>query len=340
MLRFLDSCSHYTTNAQTNVKWSGTNDSTIAPVAGVSPYGKDALAGNGNPRTVYKTLDNQSTWIAGCRVVLRFAPITATNDFYIEFQDVGSPQIGVYINADGTLSVKRGASTVLGTTASALSIGVWHYIEFKATINDTTGSYEVRVDGNTTPWLSGTGANTRATANNSANSIHYIVPGGYRTYLCDFYICDTTGSRNNNFLGDVKVEAVFPDATGTYSQWASFPSGANYTCVDEVTPNGDTDFVATSGAGLIDTYNFTTLTTTSGSILGVQTLYYMKRDDAGARVVAPIIRIGSTNYSGTQINPTESYMYHTRIQETNPATSSAWIISDINDAEFGQRLDS
>jgi hypothetical protein len=36
----------------------------------------------------------------------------------------------------------------------------------------------------------------------------------------DLYVCDSTGSTNNTFLGDVRVDTVRPIGAGNYSEFS------------------------------------------------------------------------------------------------------------------------
>jgi len=134
----------------------------------------------------------------------------------------------------------------------------------------------------------------------------------------------------------VKIECILPAANGYINQWAVFPGGDNYTAVDETAPNGDTDYVYTSGTGFIDSYAFSNLTTVSGSVFGVQVLPYARKDDAGSRSITPNIYISGVAYSGESVfSIGNTYTYYPEIFDTSPATSSAWTIAEVNASEFG-----
>jgi hypothetical protein len=65
---------------------------------------------------------------------------------------------------------------------------------------------------------------------------------------------------------------------------------------------------------------------------------YARKDDAGTRKVAPLFRISSTDYVGSDDTLSTSYQYFGQIYENSPATSAAWSISEINNAEIGLKL--
>ena len=161
---------------------------------------------------------------------------------------------------------------------------------------------------------------------------------GENRYFDDLYFCDGSGSRNNDFLGDMKVETIFPSGNGNSNDWSSSSGGDNYTNVDENPPNDDTDYNYSTLSGNIDTFAFENLTTVSGSINGIQLNILARKDDAGTKIVKQVIRRGSVDY--VIENPhymADAYAYYVDIVEEDPSTSSDWTITGINAAEFGYK---
>ena len=260
------------------------------------------------------------------------------------FTDSATPQCSLVMNADGTLSVTRGtgAATVLGTTTYTMSAGTTYYIEWKVTFHDTTGTAEIRVNGASV--LSLTSIDTKGTANASANGFMIGMDGGatnYQTFTySDLYVTDTIGSANTTFLGDVRVDAYFPNGNGNQSDFVGSDSNStdNYLLVDDATPNSDTDYVESSTATAIDSYAITNMSYTPSVIYGVQTNITAKKDDAGARSIARLIRQGGTNYVGSDAAIATSYAVYSQIDEVDPNTSSAWSKAGVDTAEFGVKV--
>ena len=94
------------------------------------------------------------------------------------------------------------------------ALNQWHYFEVKVVCHDTAGYYQVRIDGVTV--LSGTNVDTRAGAD--TRFVRFRMDEYYQ-YMDDIYICDTDGTANNDFLGQILVEAIFPNADGDNSDW-------------------------------------------------------------------------------------------------------------------------
>jgi len=107
--------------------------------------------------------------------------------------------------------------------------------------------------------------------------------------------------------------------------------------VDETTPNDDTDYVESGTAGDKDTYTYTNLTPTAGTVYGVQILPYVRKTDAGARSIKSIARHSGTEVDGPEQVLGTSFVYARDIREAKPG-GGAWSISDVNGAEFGVKV--
>lgn len=279
-----------------------------------------------------KEVSNKQTLITG--MAIKLSTTKSWNLF--EYRDSATNQIGLFTDASNQIIIKRG-STTLENTGYAIPTNEWIYLEFKATIHNSSGSYELRVNGVTI--ASDSGIDTQQTGNAYATSIMIRFDGiGASTHwLDDIYLFDDTGSFCNNFVGDVHVEAIFPDGVGYITDWVGVPSGGdNYEKVDETDPDGDTTFVATSGVGYMDSYDFGSLVSLSGSVYGLQVNAWARKDDVGSRTLNVITRPTSTTYSGeAPASLGNTYSYSVFHFPYNPATSTYWTIAEINAAEFG-----
>ena len=287
---------------------------------------------------------NYTTLICGAAV--RYDQTTGSVGLEVPFflfADKNSSQNQLSLSIEwnsGRIKVYRGNQAVLlGTTTLALSLGVYYYIEFKVTFaTGATGSFEVRVNGDTV--LSGTNvitANTNPYANNFSLWNRWT-GNNTQTFMSfdDFYLCDDSGTLNNDFRGDSRVFTSVPVQDGDYAQFA--PSGGavpHYTMVDDATPNDDTDYNSSATVGDKDSFYVTDLSG-AGAIFGVQVTLRTRKDDAGSRRIAPLIRQTATDAQGSSVSILDDYMPFRWVFEQNPVTSSAWAVSEINtDAQFG-----
>lgn len=335
-LLFCDGFDHYAT-ADIGKKWTTviTNGAAIEATTGRRGGGALMLE---NSSRVAKSVPAAQTMITG--VALKstgLSPAALSGRALIEFHDTTGNVIhlSLYPLADGSLHVYRGQTTTfLGMTATGLvTNGAYAYIEMKAKIDDAVGTVEVRVNG--TSVLTLTGIDTRNAGNAYVNSVRlgHDVGSNVEGLFDDCYICDTSGSTNNDFLGDVRIDTLYPNADGFYSQLATSTGSTHYTLVDESVPS-TTDYVSGGVAGLKDSYGFTDLTTTA-SVLGVQVCNLMYKDDAGSRSGANLVRSAGTDSQSATVALSTSPLYNLSVHQTDPATSAAWTQAAVNAMEAG-----
>lgn len=330
MLRFIDGCDHYVT-ADITKKWTSLDNSSYATISASGRNGSCLYLRSGYG--VYLTLDNQQTWIVG--FAMKYSATISGN--ILRFYDGSSTQVTLFTNAtSNTLSFARGTNnaTILATSVNALQLNTWYYIECKVTIGDAgVGNYEVRVNGTSEGWFPSTAADTKETANASANVIKFSHGGD--GYFDDIYIADGTAGVND-FLGDVKVTTLFPTSDGNATTFTPSTGSDNYAMVDEASLDSDTTYNASSTADQIDTFGLTDSTATS--ILGVQEFIVARKDDAGARTIATVCRSNGTDNVGATESPGTTYVVYRTIREVDPNTSAAWTVNGLNSAEFGYKV--
>jgi len=251
-------------------------------------------------------------------------------------RDGATEQLSIRLNASGQLIVSRNGTT-LATSTNTLAINTWYHIEWKATINNATGAYEVRVNGSSTGWIpAATGANTRATANNQITDFAIGGTSGASTgYYDDFYILDTAGSTANDFAGPQKVHTLYAAGPGNYAQWIG-NYAANYANVNETIQDSDETFNQSSTAAQKDSFVFDDVPT--GTVVAVQHVLVARQDAGAARTVRPIQRTSGTDYAGKSFPMAGSYAFYLDPRSVDPATSTAWTASGVNGAEFGYEL--
>lgn len=186
--------------------------------------------------------------------------------------------------------------------------------------------------------------NTQATGNATANQIFVGTnnnPGnGIHDYIDDLWICDGQPGLTG-YQGDCSVKALLPTGAGATTQLAATGAASNYAAVNEATQNGDTSYVASATAGQEDTYAMADLSATVAAVKGLQTVLVARKDDAGPRTVAPVLRPGGAGGSdqvGASVPLVASYAMQLQVWETNPATSAPWTPADVTAAEVGMKV--
>jgi hypothetical protein len=281
----------------------------------------------------YSLPSTYATLIMGA--AFRFSSGAATAMFAMN--DSNANQLVVAKDSNNKLVLYRGTPTgsLLATSTNSFSLDTWYHVEIKATIHNTAGAYEVRVNGSSVGWIpAATNVNTRGTANNHANQVALNATSNLVNLndIDDFYVLDTSGSRLNDFLGDSKIETKFPDGAGTTTQWTP-TAGQNFECVDNNPPN-DSVFVSSETSGHRDLYNFGNLA--DGSVLAAVLLQRASKSDAGTRSIQPACRSGGTVFLGAAQALGTSFVWYPKVYDVDPNTSAAWTLSTLNSAEFGQ----
>lgn len=335
MLLLCDSFDTYST-AQILRKYTATAG-TCAIGAANGRFGNGMqVTVNGSPHGATAVFAPTATVITGMAVKVSAVPPSQTPLFRLVEGAVSHITIG--INAVGAILAIRGTNsgTLLGSSpAGAVPIGSFSYVEAKIVVHDTTGSVVIRINGIVVLTL--TGIDTRNAG--TTGLLDGIVLGGDAsssngsiTYD-DFYLCNAAGAVNNDFLGDIRVQALLPDGTGNYAEWAP-SAGANWQCVDENPTTDDTDFVSSSTPGQRDTYTMGALTPLTGTVFGVAVNAVARKDDAGARTIRTMVRSGGVDANGATVAETTSYVNYQQIYETDPV-AVAWTVTTVNAMEAG-----
>lgn len=338
-LRFMDSFDHYTGD-QFLRKWLSSRGGNAGFVTG-----RFGSAWDGLGRWARKQLsDAPSTWIIG--VAAQLSAMTVTDNLFALIDTTSNWQCSLAFNrTTNQFQFYRGiwnSGTAIGPAYTLIpALNQWYYLEMKFVIHNSTGSVELRVDGPAV--ISATNQDTQNTSNAFADTLHmgstndaFWVPN-----FDDLYVCDGTGSApTNDFLGDCRVESRMPNGNGNSSQFVGSDSNStdNYLLVDE-TPgsNDDTDYVESATIGNKDTYTYQDLTSTAGTVYGIQILPTARKTDAGFRSMKTVARLSATETDGPEQRIGNSYAIYSDIRETKPG-GGVWTISDVNSAEFGVKV--
>lgn len=328
-LLFIDGFDHYVT-AEIARKWSTSAGNAAISATGRRATSKSLSISSANDRVTLQLPAAEGTLCVGFAYYSTSAP---SGHEGVEFAISGAAQCTVFFNANGSISVARGAynGTVLGTSAIGLiKANTWQYVEFKAVIHDSTGTYEVKVNG--VSVLSGTGADTKGQTTADADQLT-IQGSGVAILIDDLYLDDA------DFLGDCRVDTLMPNGAGASSQWTP-SAGSNFQNVDDAGDmDDDTTYNSDDTAGQIDTYTLPDIEATGGTIHAVAVNSAVRKDDAGARSTKNIVRQATTNYEGAAYSVTDSYLVKQDIWATQPDASGAWDETDLNAAEFGIKLE-
>jgi hypothetical protein len=339
MLLFFDGFDHYSAST-IGGKWiMGGAPNAINTAASRFSVGQGVQLVSGNTCNLVRNFPNTQTVIAG--LAIKFNTLAGTPIF--DFLDSGTSQCNITITSAGVLQFNRAGSVAIGASYTLPNPLAWHYYEVKMTVTDSTSSGDIQlyIDGVQVLSLAGS-LDSKNTANAYCNQIKLF--GGISSNALDFddfYLLDTTGSApDNTFLGDVRVSTTFPDNNGNYSQFDGSDGNTtnNYQLVDDNPPNSDTDYVESGDVGDRDSYSFSDWSNLS-TVFGVQVNAYARKTDAATRQIALTTRMSGTDYDGSAQTLGSQFANFIHLMTTRPTDSAPWTQSDLNGAEFGQKVE-
>ncbi len=249
------------------------------------------------------------------------------------FADAGAVEhIRINMNANGSIAITR-VGTVLATSAvGVVPLNTWVYIEVSGTVNDTTGAVDVKVNGVSVVTFTGDTKNAGTSVN--MDQIRIDVNNSSRYGYDDLYVCNDQGSRNNAFLGDVRVQTLRPNGAGSAAAMTPVGSGSNYANVDEATPN-PADFNYSGTPGHQDLYAMEDLAAGTAAVLAVQVNNAARKTDSGARSIKNLIRAGGTTTASAVLALSVTSDVYSTVHDGNPTTATAWDVADIAALEAG-----
>jgi len=268
--------------------------------------------------------------------------------------------------AGNTISSTGGGSTISRSLATSVNDLVYNSVAVTVTdINDIPpGSVYKDSVKIVLTYPNGAGTTTSVTKYPSANGFSQIdsIPIGQHTLKVIYTPLNDTLTRkvivNPGELATVDVDlfrdlfksggggggsnmvTIRPDGAGTYSNNLDENCVGNWSCVDEVTSDGDGTYVkGAGGAWTSDSYNAENPSVT-GTIDSVLT-YVRVRNSGGGQNARTIIVSGGTRYYGSQIklNAVPTYTAFSTNYPANPATSLAWSWTEINNLQIGVDLE-
>ena len=258
---------------------------------------------------------------------------TTASDDTVCLMALGAQAVRVQIYNNGSYQALRfvnAAGTQLAIGTTQILPGVWYHYAIKAVASTTVGTVELRLNGSPTAEMAATGVNTGA---NGFDAIRWQSWNSQQVSLDDLYALDTSGpAPTNDWIGDCRIETIRPTGDGTNTAWAN----GYVNVADSASNDGDGTFISSSTPGAKETYGLTDLSITAGTVFAVQTNLVARKADAGAKTIAPVIRIGVTDYDGTTTGPlADTYVDYRQLYDRVDPSGADWTIATVNAMEAG-----
>ncbi len=267
-------------------------------------------------------------------------PASASEEIFIAQTTTLGTKFTIRIDSAGKLSAwdNTGTNQLGSTGTTVLSSGTWYRIEAKIGTG-TTAAWEVKINGTTE--ISGTG--DLRTINSGLIKVGKVANRNSQT-VNFFY--DDIKVRDDDYPGSGEVKLIKPNASGsvTNTNWNTTDATCSSTTdgtsvqIDEVPHNSDTDFICnkTSSGGAV-TFNVEDTSTASitGNVKSVKSLGAIRKVPSQALNMQIRLRSGATEDNTTAADPGTSYVFRSKIYETDPADSAAWTLTDVDNVEVG-----
>lgn len=328
---FCDSFDHYVT-ADAATKYPSPSSPMQSISAGTGRRGTASAHSNGNNGFEIALSPGDATCIVG----YAWKPTTINANRILRLLHSGVIHLEFLQLITGAIEVRRGSGgTILGTTSAGIITvaGGYHAMEIKMTVDDSAGVVVMKVNGATV--LNLTGQDTRNGGTAGWTSVQWFSPAP--ADWDDVWICDGTGSANNDFLGDLRVDAHYPNANGNSNQSTPSTGTDRFATVDEATPNSDTDYNTITGVGDKDTLNIQSLVNSGAAVKAVQTSIFCKKTDSGAGSAAAVARQDGVDYDGTSFALGETYGYKVIQPYSLAPDGTAWDETKFNALEVGYK---
>lgn len=335
---FCDSFDHYTTLTQMRTKWPapGAISNFNSIQANIGRRGSACHRTNSNNQSKKYLIPTGKTIIFGAAC----KPTNAGTVWPLMHVMDANSVIHATLRIDaptGTLQACLSTSTILGTSSAGafdLNAG-YRYLEVKVTIDDSAGVFVVRVDGNTVINLSGVD-----TRNGGVDGWNLIALGGSGSQVIDWddmYVLDASGTSHNDFLGDIRVDAHYPDANGANNDSTPSTGTDRSATIDETTPNDDTDYNTITTVGHKDTLSLQSLVNAGATLHAVQASVYGKKTDEGDGSYAVVARQDSIDYDGPSVLANTVYGYAAVQPYGTAPDGTAWTEAKFNAIEIGYK---
>lgn len=267
-------------------------------------------------------------------------PATLSNNALFMSIDLGArEQLGFRVNSDGSITARRNDATVLGTSPTGLiSTSTWYHWEFKCTIA-SSGTIEWKINGVTVWTLSS--VDTQESTEGTWDGFRMYQLGNSTVYD-DIYVCDGTGTINNDFLGDIVVETLFPVSDGDFTSWTPSVGGPHVALIDDAPFTAvidEADYVQSNGANALELFNYDALSAEAQGtrIYGVQVGSFARLTDFVPRDMKNVTRIKDINDEVSVNDRVRESDPHFQLVlfENEPANGVPWKLRDVNKAQFG-----
>ena len=246
----------------------------------------------------------------------------------------GESTISITVLASREFRLRNMFVTLQDSTTANIQDDTWYYLELKVTAADSGGTAIVHLDG--VEIINFTG-DTNFLYERYGSVLLRPYTFSDAMQFDDWYICDDTGSTNNDFLGDCRVEVLTPnsDASGN---WTANSGGNLYGMVDAAALDA-VDYIhdTVSGNQALFGSNCLSANASTGVVQGVMVTCDTQQSGRFNKYAKMITQNGSggtIQESGNFPPGTDAPMNSTQIMEVDP-DGATWTQNTVNTFRMG-----
>lgn len=311
--------------------------SFAGPASGIGrrgTYGLSVYAGTG----YYAQLDLKAEH-SGLVIGFAVKPSNAgtINDRFLSLHNAaGSSQFVVDCTAAGRVRIKASPTgDVLAESAdAAITFNIYQYFELKCAIDDSNGTVQVRVNGADIIAFTG-GLNLQQAGSGGAQKIQWRDFGtaSPASIYDDLYICNLSGGTFTDFLGDIKVDAFWPTADGTYQQFTT-NRATHYDAINDIGNDAATYYIESDTPGEKDSFTITP----AGDLPTIHAISIRntaRNPDTGVAEGTLFIRQGGVDRDQASFERGDTVEQDDQMLLKRPDTGGPWTKAALEAMEFG-----
>lgn len=252
------------------------------------------------------------------------------------------PNLSFLHLASGAIEVRRGnqSGTVLLTTdPSVLVAGAWNHLEIRAVASNSAGSVEIRLNEVIVGTVSSVDTVYSGTAHFASLRLDVSTIIGSSTNIrCfdDFYVWNTAGTMNNDFIGDRRVLTLLPNANQATQEMTITGAANAYTAIRSA--DSDTSYItASDSVPVTSEFGLENAGDNVGAINAVQIVTLARKTEAGAATIRASMISSGDVADGATHSILDTYSYYEDVFETNPDTGAPWNASSLSAATLRLR---
>lgn len=335
-LVFMEGFDHYGTDTNNMVlgEWVSVGGSLALNTASPRTGTHSLTTTSSSPGYLELGVPGLSRTSLGFGMAINFGEVPGSTFSFLRFiNDENDIQMNLAVTNAGAIISNIGSNTSgpgLGQTANGvISFNSYNHVECFTTIDNAVGVVQIRVNG--VEVLNVTGVDTAANPPNYVTNLELRTLGsvGNPGYIDDVFVWDTTGTTNNDFLGQRHVVTMLPNANEVTQEWTN----GDFTAIDDLEQDGDTTYITASDSTPVTSeFGFGDIPAGYADVAGVQLKSLIRKDTVGGASFQQSIISSASVDDGQDRGVTDGYTYHTDVFDQNPATATDWTVPTVNAA--------